>query len=206
MSVHTVEGGSSFPLNLNTQSASPLPPGIGFVPPSVPSIPSEAFDYVVSVLRLPIDLIYILMEGFKEEATLFGSIGNLLIIPADIGGALLFLSELGLLDLALLSSTVGGVTLLSAAVLIPVVSIIYLISYTLKGINGVCILMNEKSPDNQKRQAWLDIAIAISQIVLAAFILIGCLPATPMLILCLIAGLVGFCGLTHRIFFVECAS
>ena len=154
------------------------------------NLPRSSISYSISFLRIPFGLYYLYKENFKNEHTLFGSLGNLLLIPADIGGSLLLIGEIAIPTLA--SAALGfGIIAISVAT-------IYLAGYIAIGINSFYILTDDSQDSNSKRQAIIDLSNAIVQIALAAFFIVGYSSFPILVTLGILGAILGTISFCHR--------
>lgn len=154
------------------------------------NLPRSSISYSISFLRIPFGLYYLYKENYKNEHTLFGSFGNLLLIPADMGASLLLIGELALPTLA--SAALGfGILAITA-------SLIYLTGYVSIGINSLYILFDDSQDSNSKRQAVIDLSNAIVQIALAAFFIVGYSSFPILVTLGVLGALLGTLSFCHR--------
>ncbi len=157
---------------------------------SIHHIPKSSFSYGVSFLRIPFGFYYLSREYYKEEHSLFGAIGNLLLIPADIGGGVVLFGEITIESLAKFALGIGIVALS--------VAVIYCAAYVAIGINSILILTDSRQSNFAKRQAAIDLANAIMQIALAAFFIVGYSYLPVLLTFGILGASFGILGFCHR--------
>lgn len=113
----------------------------------------------ISFCRLPFNFAYIIRQGYQKEHSAFGSIGRLLLLPADAAGASLLIRKLLFMGV---SSAFMGAT-----------AVLYMIAYVPIAINAIIVLSSDETCAFHKRQALFDLTVAILQIALATLCLIG---------------------------------
>ena len=145
---------------------------------------SKSFGYLISLGRLPIGLFGLFTATFLKEATVFGSMGACLLVPADFGGSLIFFERIGVITLTMNLATF--------------VAIAYVSAYIPIFIDSICILTDNEKNLTHKRQAVLNLANAISQIALATFIIIGYSQPTLIVPIMLVAGLFGSLSFLYK--------
>lgn len=134
----------------------------------------------ISVGRLPLGCAYVLQDDYKNERTTWGKIGNLMLVPADLGGSVLFGQEaMGLVPKLFMSRCV---------------SVLYIAAYTPIAIDALIILASPRLSQPLKRQAMLDLATSVTQITLAIFFLISYISV----LLAIVAGGIACAGFLHR--------
>lgn len=139
----------------------------------------------VSMGRFPLGCAYVIQQQYRNEYTTWGKIGNLMLLPADAGGSILFFQEIaGHVPKLLLARTV---------------SILYMAAYLPIAIDAVIILAAPRAPALLKRQALFDLATAVTQIALAVFFLMS-YSSVPLAIA---AGGIACTAFLHRKFIVN---
>ncbi len=151
---------------------------------AITRVASKSFGYLISFGRLPIGLYGLFTASFLKEATVFGSIGACLLVPADFGGSLIFFERIGVITLTM-----------NLAIM---VAIAYIAAYIPIVIDSICILTDDEKNISNKRQAVLNLANAISQIALATFVIIGYSQLTLIVPIMLVAGLFGSLSFLYK--------
>lgn len=123
------------------------------------NIALRSFGYLVSLGRLPIGLYGLVTASFLDQETIYGSIGTVLLVPADLGGSLVFFERIGAIGLV--------------AHFALFVSFAYGAAYLPIAIDSIIVLNASEKKRTVKHQAILNLANAVAQIALATFVIIG---------------------------------
>lgn len=123
---------------------------------------------------------YALEKDYRKEFSTAGKVGNLALIPADLGGSILFVYDV---------KSWKQPKWISHSV-----SLLYISAYLLIAVNSLAILLSRKTSVVQKRQALLDLANGVFQITLAIFFLFSYI----FLSLRIMAGALSCAGFLHK--------
>lgn len=143
---------------------------------------------LISFGRIPFGAVYLIKQKYKEEYSLAGGIGNILLTVADIAGGVFFISE--------------KVPIKCVLPYGRVVPVLYIAAYLPIGLNAVLILADEKTPKKMKVQAGLDLTNSFFQIMQASLNILK--PTDKLMVpLALLTGTIGATSFTHRILFMH---